>query len=69
MAERIKNGERLLMVGGPMDGQYRAAERLLEFLGGGILPAGISFGEHFYRLDQESRRWIYEQQQKGPGDG
>jgi hypothetical protein len=55
----IHDGDILPMIGGPKDGEDRRVDFLFEFLNGGVAPAAVSYGQHFYRLDHERRAWVY----------
>ena len=61
---KIKDGEVLLMVGGPRDGQHYPVNFIFPFLDGGLPPNGISFGDVFYMLNQEKRQWEYTEEVK-----
>ena len=61
MSKKIKDGDILPMVGGPLDGKKKAVNFVFPFLNGGLAPAGISFDDCFYLLNKEKRCWEYKE--------
>lgn len=61
--QSIKDGDMLIMVGGPKNGQYHPVNFVLPFLNGGLPPSSISFGtgeqQIFYCLDKKNRCWQF----------
>jgi hypothetical protein len=62
---RVRNGDVLPMVGGPLDGRRRQVDFVLPFLNGGLAPAGwsckINGVIHFYNLDTKTRCWQHQE--------
>lgn len=59
MKHTFEDGDLLLLVGGPYDGEYRKVSVIFPFLDGGVPSSLLTLGDEWYSLDQENRQWVY----------
>lgn len=60
-ATKIKHGDVLPMIGGPLDGRSHRAEKVLYQVFGEDAPLGVIIHnkKHVYRIDEQTRAWVY----------